>query len=156
MKIVVLSRNKKLYSTRRLVEAAEMMGHEVEVIDFLKCYMVVKRGNPEVYHYGKKLKGVDAVIPRIGASRTFYGTAVVRQFEMMHVFPVNESQAIARSRDKLRSMQILARAGIGMPVTAFASDPTGHQPHHRARGRHAARNKTPPRDSGHRRRARGE
>ncbi len=124
MKIVVLSRNKKLYSTRRLVEAAEKMGHEVEVVDFLKCYMVIKRGNPEIYHYGKKIKGVDAVIPRIGASRTFYGTAVVRQFEMMHVFSVNESQAIARSRDKLRSMQILSRAGIGMPVTAFASDPT--------------------------------
>jgi ribosomal protein S6--L-glutamate ligase len=124
MKIVVLSRNQKLYSTRRLVEAAGMMGHEVEVIDFLKCYMAIKRGNPEVYYYGKKLKGVDAVIPRIGASRTFYGTAVVRQFEMMHVFSVNESQAIARSRDKLRSMQILSRAGIGMPVTAFASDPT--------------------------------
>lgn len=124
MKIVVLSRNKKLYSTRRLVEAAENMGHEVEVVDFLKCYMVIKRGNPEIYHYGKKLKSVDAVIPRIGASHTFYGTAVVRQFEMMHVFSVNESQAIARSRDKLRSMQILSRAGIGMPVTTFASDPT--------------------------------
>jgi len=124
MKIIVLSRNQKLYSTRRLVEAAGAMGHEVEVIDFLKCYMAIKRGNPEVYHYGKKLNKVHAVIPRIGASRTFYGTAVVRQFEMMHVFSVNESQAIARSRDKLRSMQILARAGIGMPVTAFASDPT--------------------------------
>lgn len=124
MKIVVLSRNKKLYSTRRLVEAAENMGHEVEVVDFLKCYMVIKRVNPEIYHYGKKLKSVDAVIPRIGASHTFYGTAVVRQFEMMHVFSVNESQAIARSRDKLRSMQILSRAGIGMPVTTFASDPT--------------------------------
>jgi ribosomal protein S6--L-glutamate ligase len=124
MKIIVLSRNIKLYSTRRLIEAAEKMGHEVEVIDFLKCYMVIKRGNPEIYHDGKKLKGVDAVIPRIGASRTFYGTAVVRQFEMMHVFSVNESQAIARSRDKLRSMQILSRAGISMPVTAFASDPT--------------------------------
>lgn len=124
MKIIVLSRNIKLYSTRRLVEAAEKIGHEVEVIDFLKCYMVIKRGNPEIYHDGKKLKGVGAVIPRIGASRTFYGTAVVRQFEMMHVFPVNESQAIARSRDKLRSMQILSRAGIIMPVTAFASDPT--------------------------------
>ena len=124
MKIVVLSRNQKLYSTRRLVEAAEKSGHEVEVIDFLKCYMVVKKGNPEIYYDGKKLKKVDAVIPRVGASHTFYGTAVVRQFEMMHVFSVNESQAIARSRDKLRSMQILARAGIGMPVTAFASDPT--------------------------------
>ena len=114
----------KLYSTRRLVEAAEKLGHGVEVVDFLKCYMVIKRGNPEIYYDGKKLKGVDAVIPRIGASHTFYGTAVVRQFEMMHVFSLNESQAIARSSDKLRSMRILARAGIGMPVTAFASDPT--------------------------------
>ncbi len=124
MKILVLSRNQNLYSTRRLVEAAKERGHEVSVIDFLKCYMVIEKGNPEIYYEGKKIEKVDAVIPRIGASRTFYGTAVVRQFEMMHVFSVNESQGIVRSRDKLRSMQILSRAHLGMPVTAFAADPT--------------------------------
>ncbi len=123
MKIAILSRNENLYSTKRLVEAAQERGHDVQVLDFLKCYMVIEKKNPEIYIDGEKLTGIDAVIPRIGASRTFYGTAVVRQFEMMHVFPVNESQAIVRSRDKLRSMQILSRAGLGMPVTAFASDP---------------------------------
>ncbi|MEQ9619063.1 MAG: 30S ribosomal protein S6--L-glutamate ligase [Deltaproteobacteria bacterium] len=124
MKILILSRNPKLYSTKRLFEAAEQRGHDVEVIDFLKCYMVIEKGNPEIYYAGKKIEKVNAVIPRIGASRTFYGTAVVRQFEMMHVFSVNESQGIVRSRDKLRSMQILSRAHLGMPVTAFAADPT--------------------------------
>jgi len=123
MKIAVLSRNKNLYSTKRLLEAGLERGHDVEVIDFLKCSMVIEKKNPEIYYDGKKLEGIDAVIPRIGASRTFYGTAVVRQFEMMNVFPANESQAITRSRDKLRSMQIMSRAGVGMPVTAFASDP---------------------------------
>lgn len=123
MKIAVLSRNKNLYSTKRLLETGLERGHEVQVIDFLKCSMVIEKKNPEIYYNGEKLEGIDAVIPRIGASRTFYGTAVVRQFEMMHVFPTNESQAITRSRDKLRSMQILSRAGIGMPITAFASDP---------------------------------
>lgn len=123
MKIAVLSRNRKLYSTRRLVEAAEERGHDAEVIDFLKCNMVIEKKNPEIYYGDRKLDSIDAVIPRIGASRTFYGTAVVRQFEMMNVFPANESQAIVRSRDKLRSMQIMSRAGLGMPVTAFASDP---------------------------------
>ena len=123
MKIAILSRNRKLYSTRRLVEAAEERGHEVEVIDFLKCNMVIEKRKPEIYYGDRKLDSIDAVIPRIGASRTFYGTAVVRQFEMMNVFPANESQAIVRSRDKLRSMQIMSRAGLGMPVTAFASDP---------------------------------
>ena len=123
MKIAVLSRNKNLYSTKRLLETGLERGHEVQVIDFLKCSMVIEKKNPEIYYNGEKLEGINAVIPRIGASRTFYGTAVVRQFEMMHVFPTNESQAITRSRDKLRSMQILSRAGIGMPITAFASDP---------------------------------
>ena len=123
MKIAVLSRNKNLYSTKRLLETGSERGHEVQVIDFLKCSMVIEKKNPEIYYNGEKLEGINAVIPRIGASRTFYGTAVVRQFEMMHVFPTNESQAITRSRDKLRSMQILSRAGIGMPITAFASDP---------------------------------
>ena len=124
MKILILSRNPKLYSTSRLFEAAQERGHEVEVIDFLKCYMVIEKGNPEIYYGGKKIEKVDAIIPRVGASRTFYGTAVVRQFEMMHVFSVNESQGIVRSRDKLRSMQILSREHLGMPVTAFAADPT--------------------------------
>lgn len=123
MKIAILSRNKNLYSTQRLLETGLDRGHEVEVIDFLRCYMVIEKKNPVIYYDGEKLEEIDAVIPRIGASRTFYGTAVVRQFEMMHVFPANESQAIVRSRDKLRSMQILSRAGLGMPVTAFASDP---------------------------------
>jgi ribosomal protein S6--L-glutamate ligase len=124
MKIAVLSRNGKLYSTRRLIEAARGKGHEAEIIDFLKCYFVIEKGNPEIYYQGAKLTGIDAVIPRIGASRTFYGTAVVRQFEMMNVFCANESQAITRSRDKLRTTQILSRERIGIPVTAFASSPS--------------------------------
>lgn len=124
MKIVILSRNPKLYSTGRLYEAAIERGHEVEIIDFLKCYMVIEQGNSEVCINGEVLLGIDAVIPRIGASRTFYGTAVVRQFEMMNVFCLNESQAIVRSRDKLRSMQIFSRSGLGLPITAFASDPS--------------------------------
>jgi ribosomal protein S6--L-glutamate ligase len=124
MKIAVLSRNGKLYSTRRLMEAARGKGHEAEIIDFLKCYFVIEKGNPEIYYQGTKLTGIDAVIPRIGASRTFYGTAVVRQFEMMNVFCANESQAITRSRDKLRTTQILSRERIGIPVTAFASSPS--------------------------------
>jgi len=122
VKIIVLSRNKKLYSTRRLVEAGNARGHDVDVIDFLKCYVVIEKHKPFVHYKGRDLSRVDAVIPRIGASRSFYGTAVVRQFEMMNVFTANESQAIVRSRDKLRSMQILSRSGVGMPVTAFASD----------------------------------
>lgn len=123
MKIVILSRNPDLYSTGRLFEAAQQRGHDVEVVDFLKCYMVIEQHNPGIYYEGQQLSGIDAVIPRIGASRTFYGTAVVRQFEMMNVFSVNESQSIVRSRDKLRTMQILSRSGLGMPKTAFASHP---------------------------------
>lgn len=123
MKIAILSRNPNLYSTNRLYEAALSRGHEVEVIDFLKCYMIIEQHNPGIYYDGKKLSGINAIIPRIGASRTFYGTAVVRQFEMMNVFSVNESQSIVRSRDKLRTMQILSRSGLGMPKTAFASHP---------------------------------
>lgn len=124
MKIAILSRNRNLYSTKRLYEAAEDRGHEAEIIDFLKCYMVIEQGNPEICVNGEVLTGFDAVIPRIGASRTFYGTAVVRQFEMMNVFCLNESQAIVRSRDKLRSMQLFTRSHLGIPTTAFASDPT--------------------------------
>jgi ribosomal protein S6--L-glutamate ligase len=123
MKIAVLSRNKKLYSTRRLVEAAEQRGHEVQVIDVLRCYMNITSLKPTIHYRGEVLEGFDAVIPRIGASVTFYGTAVLRQFEMMNVFPLNESVAITRSRDKLRSAQLLARKGVGMPVTGFAHNP---------------------------------
>jgi len=123
MKIAVLSRNKNLYSTRRLVEAADQRGHEVKVIDVLRCYMNITSHRPTIHYRGEVLDGFDAVIPRIGASVTFYGTAVLRQFEMMNVFPLNESVAVTRSRDKLRSAQLLARKGIGMPVTGFAHNP---------------------------------
>lgn len=123
MKIAVLSRSKNIYSTRRLVEAAEERGHEIEVIDTLRCYMNIASHRPMMHYRGKLLDGYDAVIPRIGASVTFYGTAVLRQFEMMGVYPLNESVAISRSRDKLRSLQLLSRKGIGLPVTGFAHSP---------------------------------
>ena len=123
MKIAILSRNKNLYSTRRLVEAAKAAGHEVRVVDVLRCYMNITSLKPSIHYRGEVLEGFDAVIPRIGASVTFYGTAVLRQFEMMNVFPLNESVAVTRSRDKLRSAQLLARKGIGMPVTGFAHNP---------------------------------
>lgn len=120
MKIAILSRKPSLYSTRRLKEAGEQRGHEVRVVDYLRCYMNITSHRPQVILQGKPLDGFDAVIPRIGATHTFYGTAVVRQFEMMGVFPANESQAITRSRDKLRCLQLLSRKGIGLPVTGFA------------------------------------
>ncbi|WP_349432096.1 30S ribosomal protein S6--L-glutamate ligase [Methylomarinum sp. Ch1-1] len=123
MKIAILSRNPKLYSTSRFVEAAERRGHEVRVLDVLRCYMNITSLNPTIHYRGEELSGFDAVIPRIGASVTFYGTAVLRQFEMMNVFPLNESVAVTRSRDKLRSTQLLARKGIGLPVTGFANNP---------------------------------
>jgi len=123
MKIAVLSRNRRLYSTRRLIEAAESRGHEVRVIDVLRCYMNITSHKPSVHYRGENLNDFDAVIPRIGASVTFYGTAVVRQFEMMGVYPLIESVALTRSRDKLRSLQLLSRRGIGMPVTGFANKP---------------------------------
>jgi len=123
MKIAIMSRNPKLYSTRRLVEAARERGHEVQVVDHLRCYMNITSMRPSIHYKGAKLEGFDAVIPRIGASVTFYGTAVLRQFEMMGVYPLNESVAISRSRDKLRSVQLLARKGIGLPVTGFARNP---------------------------------
>lgn len=123
MKIAILSRNTKLYSTQRLVEAARERGHEVRVIDPLRCYMNIATHNPEIHYRGEVLKGFDAVIPRIGASITFYATAVLRQFEMTGVFPLNESVAISRARDKLRSLQLLSRRGIGLPVTGFAHSP---------------------------------
>ncbi len=121
MHIVVLSRNSKLYSTSRLVEAIENAGHNATVLDHLKCDIVSEEDNPCIYYRGTKVEGVDAVIPRIGASVTFYGSAVVRQFEMMKVFTAVESQALVRSRDKLRSLQIMARAGVGMPKTVFTN-----------------------------------
>ena len=123
MKIAILSRNRNLYSTRRLIEAAESRGHEVRVLDVLRCYMNITSMRPSIHYKGEEQTGFDAVIPRIGASVTFYGTAVLRQFEMMGVYPLNESVAITRSRDKLRSLQLLARKGIGLPVTGFAHSP---------------------------------
>ncbi len=123
MNIALLTRNPKLYSSRRLIEASEQRGHEIQCIDSLRCYMNMACNRPEIHYKGKKLPVFDAVIPRIGASITFYGTAVLRQFEMMNVFPLNESVAISRSRDKLRSMQLFSRKGIGMPVTGFANKP---------------------------------
>jgi len=123
MKIAILSRNKKLYSTRRLVEAIEQHGHEAQVIDTLRCYMKIASHGPEIHYNGESLTGYDAVIPRIGASIIFYGTAVLRQFEMMGVYPLNESAAISRSRDKLRSLQLLSRKGVGLPVSGFAHSP---------------------------------
>ena len=123
MKIAVLSRNRHLYSTRRLVEEGVNRGHEVKVIDCLHCSMNITSANPRIHYHEEVLENFDVVIPRIGASVTFYGTAVLRQFEMMGTFPVNESVAITRSRDKLRSLQLLARKGVGMPITGFANKP---------------------------------
>jgi len=123
MKIAILSRGANLYSTRRLVEAAEARGHEVQILDTLHCYMNINSLDSSIHYKGEELDDFDAVIPRIGASITFYGTAVLRQFEMMGVYPLNESVAISRSRDKLRSMQLMARKGIGLPITGFAHSP---------------------------------
>ena len=120
MKIAILSQDASLYSTKRLKAAGEERGHQVRVIPYLRCYMNITSSRPSIMFNGTPLENFDAVIPRIGASRTFYGTAVVRQFEVMGVFSANESQAISRSRDKLRCMQILAREGIGLPITGFA------------------------------------
>lgn len=119
MNIAILSTGPKLYSTRRLKEAGEKRGHRVEIIDHMKCVLYIEKQNPVVLYQGRKLDYFDAIIPRIGASVTFYGAAVVRQFEMMKVFTAVESQALIRSRDKLRSLQILSRAGLGLPKTIF-------------------------------------
>ena len=123
LNIVILSRNRRLYSTGRLVEAIEGRGHTARVIDPLRCYMNITSHRPEIHYRGEVIPPADAVIPRIGASITFYGTAVVRQFEMMGTFCVNESVAISRARDKLRSLQLLSRKGIGLPVTGFGYSP---------------------------------
>lgn len=123
MRIGILSTSPKIHSTHRLAEAAKARGHEVHVINHRRCYMNIASMKPSVHYKGQEISGLDAVIPRIGASITFYGTAVLRQFEMMGVYPLNESVAISRSRDKLRSLQLLARKGIGLPVTGFAREP---------------------------------
>ena len=123
MRIAILSRNENLYSTARLKQAGEARGHQVDVIDTLHCDIDIASNNPKIRYMGEELPQYDAVIPRIGASITFYGTAVVRQFEMMGTFCINESVAISRSRDKLRSLQLLSRKGIGLPKTGFASRP---------------------------------
>ncbi|WP_291721822.1 30S ribosomal protein S6--L-glutamate ligase [Bernardetia sp.] len=121
MKLAILSANKHLYSTQRLVEAGEKKGHEMVIIDHTKCDLVIQKKKPSIIYKGEEITGVDGVIPRIGASVTFFGTAVVRQFEMMKVFTAIESQALVRSRDKLRSLQILARAGLDLPKTVFSN-----------------------------------
>ncbi|SDB27246.1 SSU ribosomal protein S6P modification protein [Flavobacteriaceae bacterium MAR_2010_188] len=121
MKIVVLSQNPHLYSTKRLIEAGKKKGHEMQIIDHSKCDLIIEKRKPGLIYQGKEVEQVDGVIPRIGASITFYGTAVVRQFEMMKVFTAVESQALVRSRDKLRSLQVLSRAGLGLPKTVFSN-----------------------------------
>lgn len=120
MRIAILSRNPSLYSTLRLIEAGEKRGHEIRVIDHLKCSVLIEEGKPSIHYKGEPVGEIDAIIPRIGASVTFYGASIVRQFEIMEVFSAVKSQAIVRSRDKLRSLQILSKAGIGLPKTAFA------------------------------------
>ncbi|AXT18802.1 30S ribosomal protein S6--L-glutamate ligase [Flavobacteriaceae bacterium AU392] len=121
MNIVILSRNENLYSTRRLIEEGENRGHNIEVIDPLKCDLIIEKEKPTIFYKGRYLNDIDAIIPRIGASVTFYGCAVVRQFEMMNVFTIATSEAIIRSRDKLRSLQRLTKAGVGMPKTVFTN-----------------------------------
>lgn len=121
MKIAILSRDSKLYSTSRLVEAGQQRGHQMMVVDHSKCDIIIERRKPQVFYKGEELNDFDAIIPRIGASITFFGTAVVRQFEMMKVFSTTESQALVRSRDKLRTLQILSRAGLGLPKTGFTN-----------------------------------
>ena len=121
MRIVILSRNPKLYSTRRLVEVAQKRKHEVLIVDPLKCNIEMEKKSPKIFYKGEYIENIDAIIPRIGASVTFYGTAVIRQFEMMKVFTTCSSQALIRSRDKLYSLQILSRAGVGLPKTVFTN-----------------------------------
>ncbi|MDH3493599.1 MAG: 30S ribosomal protein S6--L-glutamate ligase [Acidobacteriota bacterium] len=121
MKIAILSANPKLYSTKRLVESGQERGHEMPVINHTKCVLQIEKKNPIILYEGKELTGIDAVIPRVGASVTFFGTAVVRQFEMQKIFTAVESQSLVKSRDKLRSLQLLSRAGLGMPKTIFSN-----------------------------------
>ena len=119
--MAILSANPKLYSTQRIKEAGEKRGHEMLIVNHTKCDLLIQGNNPQVYYKGQELQGIDAIIPRIGASVTFYGAAVIRQFEMMKVFTATSSQSLVRSRDKLRSLQILSGAGLGLPVTAFTN-----------------------------------
>lgn len=121
MKIIILSVNSKLYSTKRLVEEAKRAGHEVEVINPLKCFMDISSNKPMVHYQQRKLNKVDAIIPRIGAAISFYGMAIVRQFDMMGVYCLNDADAIGRSRDKLRSLQLLSKKGVALPKTSFAN-----------------------------------
>lgn len=123
MKIAILSRSPEAYSTKRLVEAGKQRGHDIMVMDHLKTVLVIEKGRPHIYYKDEEVKGINAVIPRIGASVTFYGAAVVRQFEMMKIFTAVESQALVRSRDKLRCLQLLAKSGIAIPKSAFVSTP---------------------------------
>jgi len=123
MKIAILTRGPRLYSTRRLVEAATQRGHEVLLVNPLRCYMNIASHKPSIHYRGDDLPQIDAVVPRIGASITFYGAALVRQFEMMDVYCVNRSMAITRSRDKLRCLQLLSSKGLGLPVTGFSHSP---------------------------------
>ncbi|WP_110647387.1 30S ribosomal protein S6--L-glutamate ligase [Salinicola peritrichatus] len=123
MHIGIMSRNRNLYSTRRLIEAAEQRGHSIRVVDTLRCYMNITSHRPSIHYKGQELEPFDAIVPRIGASVTFYGCAVLRQFEMMNTYVLNDSVAITRSRDKLRSLQLLSRKGLGLPVTGFAHSP---------------------------------
>lgn len=123
MRIAILSRNRNLYSTKRLVEAAAQRGHEAIVIDILRCYMHITSHKPSIHYHGKQLQNINAIIPRIGASVSFYGTAVVRQFELMGIYSLNKSVGITRARDKLHSLQLLASKGIGLPITGFANKP---------------------------------
>jgi len=121
MNIAILSRNKNLYSTNRLFNAGTKRGHRIDVIDYLRCYINIGENQTAIYYNGQKLGRYDAVLPRIGASQTSYGTAIVRQFEMIGDFVINKSDAIKSSRDKLRSLQVLAKHGIDMPITGYAS-----------------------------------
>lgn len=123
MRIAILSRAESLYSTERIKEAAIARGHDVRVLDFLHCYMSITSEKQQIYYKGEEIGHFDAVIPRIGTSRTFYGAAVIRQFESMGTYTINPSIAITRSRDKLRSLQLMARQKVGMPKTSFASNP---------------------------------
>lgn len=124
MNIAILSTNKNLYSTKRLVEAGEAKGHNMTVLNHTKCYVVMEPGKPEIYYKDRPVENIDAVIPRIGASVTFYGSSIIRQFEMRKTFSTLSSLGLVRSRDKLRATQILARHGVGFPKTAFAKFPS--------------------------------
>lgn len=124
MKIAILSQDGSLYSTKRLRQAGEQRGHDMQVIDYLRCYLNINSKQPAVIYEGKPLEKIDAIIPRIGASKTFYGTAIVRQFEMMGIFTINGSQSISRSRNKLNSLQLLAKEGIDLPITVFSNSIT--------------------------------